>query len=115
MRRTTALIAAAIAPVIITGVGCSSPKQHPVHPGVDKIKHVVVIMQENRSFDSYFGTYPGADGLPMDNGVPRTCLPARAGKRCLRPYHDLFDINRGGPHDAIASAGDVNGGAMDGF
>src|SRR5579859_2157990 len=29
--------------------------------GIHKIRHVVVIMQENRSFDSYFGTYPGAD------------------------------------------------------
>ncbi|HQT40109.1 MAG TPA: alkaline phosphatase family protein, partial [Acidocella sp.] len=27
------------------------------------IKYVFVIYQENRSFDSYFGTYPGADGL----------------------------------------------------
>ncbi len=32
-----------------------------------KIKHIVVIMQENRSFDSYFGTYPGADGFPRQN------------------------------------------------
>jgi len=31
-------------------------------PGIHTIKHVIVIMQENRSFDSYFGTYPGADG-----------------------------------------------------
>ena len=30
--------------------------------GIHKIKHVVVIMQENRSFDSYFGTFPGARG-----------------------------------------------------
>src|SRR5437660_11646139 len=36
--------------------------------GIHKIRHVVVIMQENRSFDSYFGTYPGADGIPMRNG-----------------------------------------------
>src|SRR5438270_800995 len=27
--------------------------------GIHKIRHVVIIMQENRSFDSYFGTYPG--------------------------------------------------------
>ncbi len=27
-----------------------------------KIKYVFVIYQENRSFDSYFGTFPGADG-----------------------------------------------------
>jgi phospholipase C len=25
--------------------------------GILKIRHVVIIMQENRSFDSYFGTY----------------------------------------------------------
>ena len=34
--------------------------------GIHKIKHVVVIMQENRSFDQYFGTYPGADGIPAN-------------------------------------------------
>lgn len=28
-----------------------------------KIRYVFVIYQENRSFDSYFGTFPGADGL----------------------------------------------------
>ena len=32
-------------------------------------------MQENRSFDSYFGTYPGADGIPMKHGVPTVCNP----------------------------------------
>ena len=46
-----------------------------VPPGIHKIKHVIVIMQENRSFDSYFGTYPGADGIPMSNGVPTVCVP----------------------------------------
>jgi phospholipase C len=34
--------------------------------GLDKIEHFVFIMQENRSFDSYFGTYPGADGIPQN-------------------------------------------------
>jgi phospholipase C len=28
-----------------------------------RIKYVFVLYQENRSFDSYFGTFPGADGL----------------------------------------------------
>src|ERR1700751_648588 len=27
------------------------------------VKYVFVLFQENRSFDFYFGTYPGADGL----------------------------------------------------
>ncbi len=28
------------------------------------IKHLVVIVQEGHTFDNYFGTYPGADGIP---------------------------------------------------
>jgi phospholipase C len=32
------------------------------HTGLMKIEHVVFIIKENRSFDSYFGTFPGADG-----------------------------------------------------
>ena len=43
-------------------------------PGIHKIKHVIVIQQENRSFDSYFGTFPGADGIPMKNGKPTVCV-----------------------------------------
>src|SRR5689334_4811100 len=38
--------------------------------GIHKIKHVIIVMQENRSFDSYFGTFPGADGIPTKNGIP---------------------------------------------
>lgn len=40
----------------------------------EKIKYVFVLFQENRSFDFYFGTYPGADGIyagpdgPYKNG-----------------------------------------------
>src|SRR5215469_4080378 len=82
--------------------------------GIRKIKHVIIIMQENRSFDSYFGTYPGADGIPMKNGVPTVCVPKPAGG-CIRPYHDTRDINGGGPHDERNAIGDVNGGRMNGF
>ncbi|HTU81470.1 MAG TPA: alkaline phosphatase family protein [Candidatus Acidoferrales bacterium] len=83
----------------------------PIH----KIKHVVIIMQENRSFDSYFGTYPGADGIPMRDGVPTVCVPDPQSNSCVRPYHETSDRNRGGPHSAKASIADVNGGKMDGF
>src|SRR5512140_2177730 len=30
--------------------------------GLDKIQHIVFIVKENRSFDNYFGTFPGANG-----------------------------------------------------
>src|SRR3954454_11761995 len=113
MRRSFALLTAGGLLVLAAVAGCGGAKPS-VHPGLDKIKHVVVIMQENRSFDSYFGTYPGVDGLEMRNGVPTVCLP-NPGKPCKRPYHDRFDLNRGGPHDAFASATDAHGGDMDGF
>src|ERR1700730_18024454 len=31
--------------------------------GLRGIEHIVILMQENRSFDHYFGTYPGVDGF----------------------------------------------------
>ena len=30
---------------------------------MQKIQHIIWIIQENRSFDNYFGTYPGANGF----------------------------------------------------
>jgi phospholipase C len=78
--------------------------------GLEKIDHFVFIMQENRSFDSYFGTYPGADGLPQ--GV---ALADPSGGPSVAPFHDAADVNRGGPHNWVDAIADVNGGKMDGF
>jgi phospholipase C len=80
-----------------------------------RIKHVVIVMQENRSFDSYFGTYPGADGIPMQGGVPSVCVPDPASGGCVAPFHDPDVRNFGGPHHAAAAVADVDGGKMDGF
>ncbi|HEX4477991.1 MAG TPA: alkaline phosphatase family protein, partial [Polyangiaceae bacterium] len=80
-----------------------------------KLRHVIVIMQENRSFDSYFGTFPGAEGIPMKNGKPVTCLNDPATGMCTYPYHDTNDKNGGGPHGAAAATADINAGKMDGF
>ncbi len=55
--------------------------------GIYKIKHVVWIIQENHSFDNYFGTFPGADGIP-----PQTCLQKMPGsKACVKPFHMTID------------------------
>jgi len=83
--------------------------------GLHKIRHVIVIMQENRSFDTYFGTYPGADGIPMSHGVPTMCVPDPVSSTCDRPYVDHYDVVRGGPHGAVQATADVDGGRMDGF
>ena len=85
--------------------------------GIHKIRHVVIIMQENRSFDSYFGTYPGADGIPGLAGNPGAvpCNPDPKTHVCVKPYHDTANRNAGGPHDTVDAIRDINGGKMNGF
>jgi phospholipase C len=82
---------------------------------IGKIKHVVIIMQENRSFDSYFGTFPGARGIPMKNGEPTVCVPNTAKGTCVKPYHDARLRHGGGPHSVSNANADIHGGKMDGF
>jgi phospholipase C len=51
--------------------------------GTIPIKHVIIIVEENHTFDNYFGTYPGANGingsfrLPLSPGGPRIQAPFR--------------------------------------
>ena len=71
-----------------------------VPAGIHKIKHVIVIQQENRSFDSYFGTFPGADGIPMKNGQPTVCINDPSTGTCVAPYVDHADVN-GGKRDGF--------------
>jgi len=81
------------------------------------IQHVVIIMQENRSFDSYFGTFPGVDGIPAGTCVPLN--PAQLGAGCVAPFHDERDVNAGGPHTSIVAQTDLDDGIttakMDGY
>jgi phospholipase C len=83
--------------------------------GVQRIRHVVVIMQENRSFDSYFGTFPGADGLPVRDGHFSVCVPDPREGKCDFPYHDPDQVNGGGQHNADSALADIDGASMDGF
>ncbi|MEA2506277.1 MAG: hypothetical protein QOH48_895 [Actinomycetota bacterium] len=83
--------------------------------GIHKIQHVIVVMQENRSFDSYFGTFPGADGIPMHNGHPTVCSPDPATGRCVFPYRDRSQRDYGGPHSALSGKADIAHGRMNGF
>ena len=79
------------------------------------IQHVLIIFQENRSFDEYFGTYPGADGIPMRDGVPTVCVPDPISGKCVKPFRTNDDITCGGPHLAQASLASVANGKMNGF
>jgi phospholipase C len=78
IHRTAVLCSALLGySLTITQVGCSSsslpPSQIPTPAPVVSIQHIVVIFQENVSFDHYFGTYPNALNLPGE--TPFTALP----------------------------------------
>ena len=120
--RSTAATAAAAAALVMTCLaGCTSqpstivPPPTPVPTGIHKIRHVVIIMQENRSFDSFFGTYPGADGIPAKNGQFTVCVPDPRTKGCDKPYHDPSLVNGGAGHNLSDGIADIDGGKMDGF
>src|SRR5512132_523037 len=73
------------------------PSRPQMAGGINKIKHVIVVMQENRSFDNYFGTFPGADGIPRQGTRPSACLPDPRLGHCVGPFHDVHLIDAGGP------------------
>jgi|SRR5579875_139237 len=81
-------------------------------PGLMKVKHIIWIIQENHSFDNYFGTFPGADGPP-----PGTCLPVLPGSnRCIAPFHMPKDMPPCDlAHRWVIAHADYDHGAMDGF
>jgi phospholipase C len=126
MRRSKLVVASAgmgaVAMALVLGLGgvasrsaSASSSRQPVLRGMHKIRHVVVIMQENRTFDEYFGLFPRADGIPMKNGAPSVCVPDPNSGLCVKPYHDPADLNHGGPHAASHAVADIDGGKMDGF
>src|SRR6478609_11995420 len=85
--------------------------------GLETLKHLIFIVQENRSFDHYFGTYPGADGIPTKpDGSFAVCAPdPYLNGQCVPPYRTkAFDFD-GGPHTNAAAVRDMNSGQMNGF
>ncbi len=112
MRRRTYLRLAAITSVVCAfcilllpteGVrGRESPQRHPMR----KIKHIVFIIKENRTFDNYFGTFPGADGAT--SGMISTGEVVQLGYTPDRTPHDI-------DHSFQAAVKAINGGLMNQF
>lgn len=73
--------------------------------GNGKIQHVLIIMQENRSFDNLFRGFPGADTVDYGYG--------HGVKYVLKPWSltNAWDIN----HAHIQFLEDYDGGKNDGF
>jgi phospholipase C len=53
--------------------------------GISKIQHLIFIVQENHSFDNYFGTYTGANGLPVGLAIPID--PNQTSLGYVKPFH----------------------------
>ncbi len=107
MRRAAATLVAAACLAVPGAAGAAAPS--PTTP----IEHFVVLMQENHSFDNYFGTFPGADGIP-----PGTCMPigsAGAGRDCVRPFRLGNRAGADLPHDAGIHRAQLAQGKMNGF
>jgi phospholipase C len=77
------------------------------------IEHFIVLMQENHSFDNYFGTYPGANGIRSGTCMPRD-LTAPA-KGCVEPYRIGGKAVPDLDHSRATHLAEFNRGRMDGF
>jgi len=137
--RTTSAIAAAAA-LVAGGAGVTAataataaPKAPAhfawVHKTATPIKHLVVIFQENISFDHYFGTYPNAantsgqpfhakHGTPSVNGLTNALLTANPNGVNPRRYdptnvNDVLTCDQN--HDYHDEQVAFNGGKMDKF
>ncbi|MCI4351547.1 MAG: alkaline phosphatase family protein [Thermoplasmata archaeon] len=76
------------------------------------LQNMVIVLQENHTFDNYFGTYPGVDGTAGKD----LCLPNSPGSAtCTRPFHATTrtpaDIN----HGWDSAHADFDAGKMDAF
>jgi phospholipase C len=83
------------------------------HGSLNDIKHVVIFIQENRSFDHYFGTLSGVRGF--DDRQDRSAFFQKANGKTVHPFHlktsCLVDLT----HDWGPQHKSWDGGKMDGF
>src|SRR5437763_10914337 len=86
-----------------------APLQTP--PGLSNIQHFVFIMKENRSFDHYFGKFPGADGattatLSTGQVIPINHAPDQLPRDFCHSWQCAVTATDGGRMDKF----DVQGG-----
>ncbi|MDV3278098.1 MAG: alkaline phosphatase family protein [Nitrososphaerales archaeon] len=80
MKRRMTLSAVLISALFVT----SSLTPMAAGSSTNKIQHIIFIVQENHSFDNYFGTYPGANGFPAGLSIPAN--PAVQNSTRYSPY-----------------------------
>jgi phospholipase C len=77
------LLVLAIALLLLTSSSLVLPRTRGAQNG--NIQHVIFVVQENHSFDNYFGTYPGANVFPSGLSAPMN--PNSSSSISLRPFH----------------------------
>lgn len=79
-----------------------------------RIKHVFVIYQENRSFDSYFGTFPGADNLASAQAQRHGFKQYDPlGHQWVTPFHTTASDTSDPDHVRLTLLNKADGGRMD--
>src|SRR4051812_10167287 len=128
-----ALGAAVCAPAALAGQPSSPTLPHPAgfvrdahralgaHDPASPIKHVVIVMQENHSFDEYFGMLPKqgqplADGFTFDaQGKPTNSNPLPDGTQVPVRPHDQICSGANAGQSWNSTHKEIDGGKMDGF
>jgi phospholipase C len=102
--------------VLLASSQISVAKASPAQTGPQAktpIQHLIILMQENHTFDNYFGTYPGADGLPAGTKMPVN--PANPAAGYIVPWHigdaTITDLS----HTAATFVAQYDNGKWDGF
>src|SRR5579885_2292131 len=96
-----------LAILLIGGCGgnhSGSESGTPQFPGLNKIQHIVFMVKENRTFDNYFGTFPGADGATsgtLSNGqtIPLGHTPDRTPADICHSWRCALTAMDGGKMD----------------
>jgi phospholipase C len=106
---TVLSLALAVAPAAAS----PSPSPPAQHQAITPVKHFIFLMQGGRTFDNYFGTYPGADGLSA--GTCQLRVTGKPADGCVKPF-----LLGGGHLPSLGAnhtilANQYNGGKMDGF
>jgi len=94
------------AQVFSTATPSGSATPAPTSAAGSPIKHIVIMVKENHSFDNLFGTFPGADGATTATTADGRTVPLGH-----TPDHTLIDID----HERGAAVTAMNRGAMNGF
>ena len=126
LKLATAAGAGELAAALLHGCGGLSSSPTPLPSGCSKltdIEHVVIFIQENRSFDHYFGSYRGVRGFADASAAFQQPYPGNTADPpagVLLPFHlDMSKTNAACTHDIshdwVPQHQSWNNGAMDGF